>query len=415
MSRRASGEGTIRKRTLKNKDGTSRVRWFARITTGWDGHKKTIKEGPWRKSQQKAKLDLKQMLDDYEKHLDEGDHTTVEDFARAYLTQLSKFGKFRTFGTYRQSLEYHVLPVVGAMPMAHLSRKDVQRVVDKTYAKLTEQGKDGRAVTRKAFATLRTLYNHWLDDLDPRDPSANRAFPFRRILLPKEQVNEPKLWSEEEARAFLTVCRDNRAYPIIYTALTSGLREGELLALTWDDFEVFAHPEDDKALIGSLHVTKSLTYVSKQDLAHANANLSHLHKLCFLGSPKTKSSIGYVTIPGDTVKVLLDHRERLEEESQRPGYTQLSLMFPTRHGLPMTPKNLYDIYQRLIKKAGVPRISFHDLRDTHATRLLAHSDIGTVSGRLRHSTKSTTLNRYVHVLERRKLKGALPMDQLLKD
>lgn len=79
----------------------------------------------------------------------------------------------------------------------------------------------------------------------------------------------------------------------------------------------------------------------------------------------------------------------------------------------MSPNSLLNSYKRLIRQAGVPEITFHDLRDSHASRLLAQGvDIGAVSERLRHTSKSTTLNRYIHVVEAQRRRAAMTMDEL---
>lgn len=59
--KRANGKGTIRKRTLKHSDGSTYTHWFARVTTGWDGSKKTTRDGPLRKRQNEGRADLAQL------------------------------------------------------------------------------------------------------------------------------------------------------------------------------------------------------------------------------------------------------------------------------------------------------------------------------------------------------------------
>ena len=194
------------------------------------------------------------------------------------------------------------------------------------------------------------------------------------------------------------------------------MREGELCALKWEDLEVLApeQPDEPKQLL--IHIRRTLVYATGRYREVASRRMAFVTGNFYFDEPKTKSSKSSVVVGPDTLELLRRHLEaQLEEQARHPlRWQDFGLVFPATGGLPQDSSNLLRDYQALIDKAGIPRLSFHDLRDTHASRALAAGvDIGTVSERLRHSRKSTTLDRYAHVLESSRRRAALTMDDLV--
>jgi len=105
---------------------------------------------------------------------------------------------------------------------------------------------------------------------------------------------------------------------------------------------------------------------------------------------------------GATVAALRGHRSRVLEERLLPGLgapKDDDLLFTTPVGDPVNPAQFSDAFDRHVKKAGLPRIRFHDLRHTHATQALAagvHPKV--VSERLGHSSIAMTLDTYSHAI-----------------
>jgi integrase len=107
---------------------------------------------------------------------------------------------------------------------------------------------------------------------------------------------------------------------------------------------------------------------------------------------------------GVTVDVLREHKTRQAKRRKRgvvhvqPEYG--NLVFTTRDGAPLLPRNLRRRFMELTTKAKLPRIRLHDLRHTHASQLLAATkDVQTVSARLGHATPGFTLTVYGHMVD----------------
>jgi integrase len=160
--------------------------------------------------------------------------------------------------------------------------------------------------------------------------------------------------------------------------IATGLREGELLALKWEDVEL-----EDAVLRVRYTLTRTGGKVT-------------------LGPPKTKKSRRSVGLTERAVEALRAHLSRQLEEMERMGYLYRpgSLVFANKVGGIISPSNLRNYsFKPLLKRAGLPDIRFHDLRHTCATLLLSRNvNLKIVSEMLGHSSIAITLDTYSHVL-----------------
>ena len=203
----------------------------------------------------------------------------------------------------------------------------------------------------------------------------NPAEGVRSPRIPRPQV---RVWNEREVAAFLEATRGNRFYALYYVALATGMRKGELLALTWDNVDLEA---------GVIYVRQSLA-----ELAGDRPRI---------GDPKSASAHRRVPIDPSTVEVLKELRQQQEEEKRVAGaeWEEHNLVFCTHLGRPYYRGTVWWAFKRAVKRSGLPYIRFHDLRHTHATLLLrqgVHPKI--VAERLGHSSIKITLDLYSHVL-----------------
>lgn len=277
-----------------------------------------------------------------------------------------------------------------------------------------ERGKDGKATTRKARSALHKAFEDAIDDVLPYDfPN-----PARKVKIPAEQTKMMTPWIKDEAERFVAVAKASRHWPILHMALTGGLREGGLCALRWEDLEpveLEAQGETRKYLL--IHVRHTLISVPERHRGVAHLKLKHLTGRYYLDTPKTKKSLVSVLVAEDTLEVLQAHRLRQQRQMTTLGdrYQDFDLVFPATTGVPQSPRNLLRDYKALIHKAAVPDLSFHDLRDTHSSRLQAlGKELAVVLERLRHSRKSTTADKYTHTLSVSRIEGAVTLAELFK-
>lgn len=205
--------------------------------------------------------------------------------------------------------------------------------------------------------------------------------PCNRVKPPHAEYKEAAVLDEKQV-AQLIECL--QAEPIRYRAaimliLYTGLRRGELCGLNWDDVDL------DKGII---HVTKALLYSPRKGV--------------FEGETKTRQSKRAVTIPGDMIKLLKDykHDQALAKFALGDQWQDSGKVFTNEYGAPMPPDSLSQWFKRFIKRHDLPNAHIHTLRHVSATLLIAGgADVATVSNRLGHSSKSTTLNIYTHAIK----------------
>ena len=179
----------------------------------------------------------------------------------------------------------------------------------------------------------------------------------------------------------MTICVDG-AFELYYIDLLTGLRRGELLGLKWDDADLKN---------GILHVRRQ---IMRQNGAVVEAPL------------KTKNSYRSISIPADAVEVLKTQREKVGCGSE--------YVFPSPTGGPISPDSVLHMLQRVLKRAGLERVRFHDLRHTFATLALQNGvDVKTVSGMLGHYSAGFTLDTYAHVTTAAQRTAANTMENIL--
>jgi integrase len=195
---------------------------------------------------------------------------------------------------------------------------------------------------------------------------------------PKPQKKEIRVLSSEEVKRLLHAVRGDRFEALYVLAATTGMRQGELLGLTWGDVDL----EE-----GVLRVRRTVW----EGVATA---------------PKTSRA-------NRSIRLTRMATEALKNQKEREGRSEW--IFSTKNGTPVNCHNLINrSWWPLLGKVGLPRIPFHNLRHTCATLLLSqgvHPKL--VQELLGHADISTTLNTYSHVIPSLEGKTAAAMDEAL--
>ena len=284
----------------------------------------------------------------------------------------------------------HIKPALGRVKLGDLSPAHLRGL----YAAKLGCGLSGRTVGYIHVTLYSALKAAVLDGLIPRNPAAS-------VKPPRMDKREMTPLSPAEARALLDTARDmdDRWSAMYVLAVTTGLRQGELLGLRWEDVELGG---------ATLRVRHTLQPPGFPKGAPAR-----------LTPPKTRRSLRGVHLPRSAVQALLRHQELQDAERARANasWQDRGLVFPNTLGGYADYTNLMPRhFKPLLRKAGLPNIRFHDLRHTCATLLLTkgvHPEI--VSEMLGHSSVSITLDVYSHVIPGLGDAAALAMDEALRD
>ncbi|HEX21230.1 MAG TPA: site-specific integrase [Actinobacteria bacterium] len=185
--------------------------------------------------------------------------------------------------------------------------------------------------------------------------------PTDFIKKPRVEHKEVKILSADQVDTLLAAAQGQTRLLII-TALLTGCRAGELMALRWQDIDLVA---------GVISITRN--YVRGK-----------------ISTPKSRGSYRQIVIP----PLLVDELARVKAGKES------DLIFTKSNGGPLDWSNFYNReFLPLLKRAGLPRVKFHSLRHTYASTLVASGeDLKFIQGQLGHSSLTMTLNTYSHLL-----------------
>jgi len=205
--------------------------------------------------------------------------------------------------------------------------------------------------------------------------------PADGCALPKAERKEMQTLPVEQLTSFLREAKDSGVFALYYIDLTTGLRRGELLGLKWSDIDL------EK---GDLRVQRQIGRIDGK----------------IIEMPlKTKNAYRTLPLSADAIDVLMQQR-------RKTGNSEW--VFPSPTGGPMSPDSVLHMLHRVLKRAGLPKVRFHDLRHTFATMALQNGvDIKTVSGMLGHFSAGFTLDTYAHVTTSAKREAAKTMGDIL--
>ncbi len=371
--RRGNNEGSLTKRT----DG----RWEARITLV-DGTRKSF----YGKTRQEAAKRLSAAVHDQNVGLPiVGEKQTLAQYLSHWLEVTVPTIKPRTYRLYEMLLRVHVVPTLGSTALSRLGPQQVQAF----YA--------GRLEVGLSSSSVRHIHNVLHRALD----AALKLGLVQRNVTelidpPRMRHHEMTVLSPAQVRTFLTTAKEDRFYALYVLALTTGMRQGELLALKWQEIDL------DGA---RLNVRATLQPVKGGGIV--------------LAPPKTKQSRRSIALTSIAVEALRDHRRRQEIERAKLGeaWFDHGLVFPNTIGRPVEGINLLQRnFRPMLERAGLPRIRFHDLRHTAATLLLGKGiNPKIVSEMLGHATVAITLDIYSHVMPHMQEQAAAAMDALLEE
>jgi integrase len=285
----------------------------------------------------------------------------------------------RTLDSYQSIIERHLIPALGQLQLKRLHPQAIQSYYGKACEKLS----------------ARTVHHHH------RVLSQSLKFAVRQGYLgrnPAEFVDPPS--PQEKIMRTLTPAEvevlfestQGNYYPVIYTAVSTGLRQAELLGLRWRDVDL-----DFLSLSVSqvLYIRKGVCQFKEPKTAHSRRRISMTPKLAiFLREYKAE-------------------RERLYIELGKPLILD-DLVFTSVEGKPIDARVLSHAFGRMAKKAGLGHVRFHDLRHTFASlMLLRGAKPKVISEALGHASVGFTMDVYSHIIEGMQEDAMALLDEVL--
>ena len=334
---RPKGQGTI---TAIPASPAGVKRWRIAVTMA-DGRR------VWRTahSPREAERIRLQLVEARERDLDPS-RLTLADFLRGWVDGMTARVRPRTQAHYRTITEVHIIPKLGSLKLEAVSPRRIQAWID------ADEGAP-RSVAHHHAVLHAALAVAAKQRLLPYNPAAGTALP--RVT---SEAGDPL--TIEEARTLLTATKGTRLAPLWRLALVTGMRQGELLGLSWDD-------------VGPGTIT-------------VRSQLQRIGGKWVLGDPKAARRVERIAIDAATAALLETHRRAMAEE-RTPGWTHFGLVFVTPDGRPWHGADILDEWHAACRLAKIRERRFHDLRGTSATLMMALGvPEDTRMARLGHST-----------------------------
>ena len=285
--------------------------------------------------------------------------------------------------TYRGYIDNHIKPNVGKIPLGKLTTLELQKL----YKKLLSKGRVDRIEVKgqpKGLSpkTVRNIHQGISSAMDfAKNQKLIAVNPTVGCALPKLEHREMETLPVEQLASFLREAKESGVFEMYYIELATGLRRGELLGLKWEDLDLEQ---------GTLRVQRQVSRINGEVM---EAPL------------KAKNSYRTISLGADAVGILKEQRKKC-------GSSEYA--FPSPTGEPISPDSVIQMLHRVLKRAGLPKVRFHDLRHTFATVALQNGvDIKTVSGILGHYSAGFTLDTYAHVTTAAQREAAKTMGNIL--
>lgn len=397
--RRAKGEGSVYQER-------STGRWIASVDLGWKNGRRnrprrvaaTEAEALVLRDQLKADHGLGIALDERQ---------TVKQFLEAWLADVVKpMRRPKTYAAYEYQVRMHLVPTLGPLQLRRLTGQQVQRLVND----LARSGKSP-ATVHQAFRVLRTAMEK------AREWRLVRENPVEFVEPPRVRKRADTVLDAEGARRFIEAVEPDRLFPLYVLAITTALRQGELLGLSWPDVDLDA---------ATLEV---------------RVQLQRVDGAFRLVDPKSESTRRTVALAPFAVEVLRRQQTRQKEDRLRAGRlwqhgldrALRGLVFTTQRGNPLFARNVYRDFTGTLARCVVcheraaaahdghayapvaPPMRWHDLRHTGVTILAAENvpprDLQRYAG---HANPSTTMRIYAAPLDEGQRRAAATMERALR-
>ena len=297
-----------------------------------------------------------------------------QDFVDLYFEDMGHRLKESTIISKRYMVDKKILPVFGKIPINEITPKDIRKWQNGLTAYRDKNGKPyAQTYLRAINNQITAMFNYAVKYYDLRENPCTKAGS-----MGKSNAEEMQFWTKAEFDSFIEAVADKPAsYAIFMTLYYTGMREGELLALTLADIDF------EKSTIT---INKSYQRINREDV---------------ITTPKTPKSNRVVTMPNvlaECLKAYISQCYDLDEENRIFPYTKYFLTHEMQRGC---------------KKSGVKKIRIHDIRHSHASLLveMGFSPL-LIAERLGHERVQTTMETYSHLYPNKQVEVANRLDSL---
>ena len=354
--KRANDEGNIRKRGQFCWEGSVMIEGRRRYVYG--------------KSSQEVrkKIAALALQADLGLYVDESD-MLLRDWLTQWIESYINV-KESTFSRYMIDVEQHIAPALGNIPLCDLRTTHIQMF----YNRMLKSGMSAKSLKNLHGVLHEALERAVMINLISKNVS-------NACVLPRVKQAEMHPLTDEDVPRFLDAIRNDPFNDVFFVALFTGMRQGEILGLTWDNISF-----DQQTIL----ISHQLQRVRKNREYHFT-DVKNRKTRIIQPAPEVMAVLKRIQ---NTQKALKD----LPDEDWR---NESNLVFVNKKGRHLSCMTVYHHFKEIADSIGRPEMRFHDLRHSYATlSLLTGADIKTLSDQLGHATTAFTLDRYGHTTDR---------------
>lgn len=391
-SRRDKGDGSLRK--LPSGKWEGRYSYFDR-----EGNRRQpqITADTW--SEAKAKLRaLIDKIQDEQQQAENPDHVErnkilFKEWLDIWLEEiLPNSVEPSTLESYYRNVEKYIKPELGGYYLQSITSDQIQKLINKCR----------KVHNHKPWTLtkLKMVISSAFSDAMEQTPPLVKYNPCTGVKTPTIQKSDVRALTNEEQDVFVEAIAGTRLETLFLTALATGMRRGELIALTWDCVDFIKRQIFVKGSVGRV-----------RDPATGKMNLQY-------GTPKTASSRRKVPVIESLIPVLKAHKDEQNSVREQAGaaWNEKNLVFCSVVGEWLEPRRIRSNLDDVINTAGLEHFSFHSLRHTFATRMLEKEvPAKVVSEILGHRDVKTTLDIYSQVFDTTAHDQAAKLNDLFAD
>lgn len=392
MGRAANGNGTIRKKSVM-KNGKKYSYWEARCTVGYDpGTGKQIQRSISGKTQKEVAQNLKQMsLDVDNGTYQEPSNLTVKDWFEIWQKDYMGDVKASTKLLYSRNVDLYIVPNLGAVKLDSLTTSMIQKL----YNQLTSENQEsGKPLSPKTIKNIHGILHKALQQAV--ENGVIRVNPSDACKLPRVEKKDIQPLDDNQVSEFLKAVHGHPYEYLYKIALFTGIREGEVLGLTWDcvDFQ------------------SNTLYINKQ--LQKSKKVGGEYQLI-----PTKNGKARLITVAPSVMAALKRQKVKQAQAQLcagPAWeNKEGFVFTNALGGHLAHFTVYKEFKKIVCSIGLDNARFHDLRHSYAVAAIeSGDDIKTVQGNLGHATAAFTLNIYAHTTQKMRQQSADRMERFIQ-
>ena len=395
----ANGLGSIRKRAVKRNNGKTYEYWEGRVTivSNYNGKQqktltaKTQAEliAKMKKAEQAVADEIVFAVQDISQP-QAVSSMTLADWMLIWQSEYLTAVKGSTAYLYRRDIELYIIPLLGDYKLTEISPMLVQSF----YNRLLNAGDDRtKPLAPKTVRCIRGVLHEAMNQAVANGELKRN--PTESCKLPKVIKKEIQPLEDYQVSEFLDAVEGHVHEYLYKIALFTGLRQGELLGLTWDCIDFSK---------GTLTV--------KQQVRKAQSKGGEYY---FSSTKSSRSRT--LSIAPSVLRLFRYQKQKQTYMAAKAGDSWLDqkLVFTNATGGILSYRTVYDCFKRIVRQMGLPQMRFHDLRHSYAViSIKSGDDIKTIQSNLGHSSAAFTLDVYGHCTEEMKKASANRMESYMK-